>query len=184
MKLFSGMLVATEEGVEATESHHWLWPEGYEIAFGGIASIIIFALLFWKVGPLVKKAMAARTQRVQDELDTAAADQSDADAEAQQILAAKGDIGAERSRLLADADTRAEALVVEGRARLDQEIAELHAKADADMAAVMNRGSDELRAEIARLASEAAEQLVTGGLDEAAHQDLIESFIQRVGASS
>lgn len=173
-------LIASEERID--QSHHWLFPETYEIVFGGLASLIIFALLYWKAGPLIKKGMADRTARVQGELDAAATDKAEAEAEAAEIGRAKGDIGAERTRLFTDADAQAEALLTEGRARLDQEIADLHAKAAADVAAAMSRGGDELRAEIARLASSAADSIVADGLDDDTQQALIESFIQRVGA--
>ena len=48
--------------------------------------------------------------------------------------------------------------------------------------AARGRASDELRVEIARYASAAAEQVVERSLDDAAQQRLIEDYIQRVGA--
>lgn len=165
-------------------THHWLFPERAEIIYGGLASLIIFALLFKFGGPLVKKGMGARTAKIQQELDAAAAAKTAADAEASQIVQAKGDIGAERERLLAAADAQAVVLVEEGRARLAAELADLEAKADADIEAARGRAGDELRAEIARLSSAAVEQVVTGSLDDSTHQELIESFIARVGATA
>mgnify|MGYP006331935673 CR=1 FL=1 len=52
----------------------------------------------------------------------------------------------------------------------------------ADIASANARVGDELRAEIARLSSAAVDHVVTGSLDEATHQELIESFIANVGA--
>ncbi len=176
------LVAAAEEHID--RSHSWIWPEGYELFFGSLASVIIFALLYWKAGPLVKKAMADRTARIQAELDGAAAAVTEADARAIEIRRALGDIGAERARLLADADVQAEALLVDGRARLDVEIADLHAKADADIAAVLSRGRDELRLEIARLASAAADRVVERTIDAETQQRLVEDFIARVGASA
>jgi len=175
------VLAAAEEHID--RSHSWIWPEGYELVFGSIASILIFALLYWKAGPFVKKAMEARTARIQDELDGAAAALRDADADAVAIRQALGDIGAERSRILADADVQAEALITDGRARLDAEIADLHAKADADIAAVMSRSGDELRFEIAHLAAAVAERVVESTLDDRTQQRLVEDYIARVGAN-
>jgi F-type H+-transporting ATPase subunit b len=167
---------------DPSQSHSWIWPEGYELLWGSIASILIFALLYWKAGPIVKKAMQDRTARIQGELDDAAKALRDADAEAAAIRQAVGDIGAERARILAEADTQAEALLAEGRTRLDAEIDDLHAKADADVAAAQSRSGDELRAEIARLASSAAERVIERTLDADAQQRLVEEFISRVGA--
>jgi len=175
-------LIASEERID--QSHHWLFPETYEIFFGGAASLMIFGLLYWKAWPLIKKSMAARTGRVQDELDAAAAAVAEADAEAAEIRRAKGDIGAERTRLFADADAQAESLLTDGRDRLEKEIADLHERADLDVEAAMGRGQDELRGEIARLAGTAADSIVSGGLEDATQQSLIESYIQRVGATS
>ena len=184
MTSLTGVLIAVaEEEEHIDESHHWLWPEGYEIWFFLAAWILVFGLLFWKVGPLAKKAMAARTARVQGELDAAAEAKSSAEADAARIRQAKGDIGAERSRLLAEADAQAEALLAEGRARLDQEIAELHAKADADTAAALGRVTDELRSDIVRLAAAAADSVVARTLDDATQQRLIEDYIARVGVA-
>jgi F-type H+-transporting ATPase subunit b len=158
-------------------------PETAEIIYGGIASLIIFAALYKFAWPQIKKAMAARTERIQKELDDAAADKASAAAEAAQIRQAKGDIAAERERLLAEADTQAAAVLEEGRARMAAEMADIEAKAMADIAAANSRVGDELRAEIARLSTAAVDHVVTGSLDEATHQELIESFIQKVGAS-
>jgi F-type H+-transporting ATPase subunit b len=187
MSVFAFLITAAgeEHGEEHIDrTHHAIWPEGYEIWFGGIASVVIFALLAWKVGPMLKKALNARTERIQAELDGAVDDEKSAEAEAARIRQAKGDIEAERARIFAEAEARAEALLAEGRVRLDREVAELNAKADADIAAAASRGSDELRSEVARLASAAAERVIGETIDEATHQRLIEDFIARVGAST
>ena len=142
-------------------SHHWLLPERAEIIYGGLASVIIIGLLVWKAGPLAKKAFNDRTAKVQAELDDSA-----------------------QAKVDAEADTQAEALVADGRARLVAEVADLEAKADADIRAAGSRVSDELRSEISRLASVAADRVVADSLDDATQQRLIEDYIARVGASA
>ncbi|MDQ3738549.1 MAG: hypothetical protein M3337_05205 [Actinomycetota bacterium] len=183
-----GRLVLAEEGPETDDqgitSHHWLLPETAEIIYGSLASIIIIGLLVWKAGPAIKKAMGERTQRIQTELDESARAKSDADAEAERIRQALGDIDAERQRLFAEADTQAESLLADGRRRLDAEVAELEAKAEADIAAAGDRSNDELRHEIVQLASTAADRVAVKSLDEATQQVLIETFISRVGAGA
>lgn len=184
MTSLTALLVAAADEEHIDRTHSWIWPEGYELFFGSLASVIIFGLLFWKAGPLVKKSMAARTARIQDELDGAAEALTGAEAESVEIRRALGDISAERSRLLAEADAQAEALLADGRARLDLEITELHAKADADIVAALGRGNDELRFEIAHLASAAADRSVEQTLDAETQQRLVEEFISRVGAGA
>jgi F-type H+-transporting ATPase subunit b len=173
---------AGEEHIDRT--HSWIWPEGYELLFGTIASVLIAALLWWKAGPFVVKALRGRTERIQAEIDGAAAELAAAEAESVEIRRALGDIGTERVRLLAEADAHAAALLTDGRARLEDEIAELHTKADADIAAVQSRGTDEMRFEIAHLASTAGERIVEQTIDAATQQRLVEDFIARVGAGA
>jgi F0F1-type ATP synthase membrane subunit b/b' len=177
-------LVAILGTEDITQTHSKFWPEGYELLFGIPASLLVFFLLWKFAGPPVRKGMAARTAKVQAELDAGEAARVAADAEAAQIRQAKGDIAGERTRLLAEADTQAAALLEDGRARLGQELVDLDARAAADIVVAAGRSGDELRAEIARLSSAAVDHVVTGSLDAATHQELIEQFIAGVGAST
>jgi F-type H+-transporting ATPase subunit b len=162
----------------------WIFPEKAELIYGIAAAVAIFALLYKFAGPAIKKGMAARTARIQKELDDAASDKAAAATEASNIREAKGDIGAERERLLADAAAQAEAMLADGRNRLETEVAELQARAIADIETARGRSADELRGEIARLSATAADRAVAESINDATHQDLIEAFIQKVGASS
>ncbi|HQV57042.1 MAG TPA: hypothetical protein PKV27_03450 [Ilumatobacteraceae bacterium] len=164
-------------------THHWLLPETAEIIYGGIASLLIFFALYKFGGPMVKKFFIDRTAKIQKELDDAAQAKTSAAAEATQIRQAKGDIQAERQRILAEAEAQAAAVREEGQVRLAQELADVEAKGQADIAAAQGRVGDELRAEIARLSTAAVDHVVTGSLDDATQQELIESFINRVAAS-
>ncbi|MEI8240789.1 MAG: hypothetical protein WCI22_15355 [Actinomycetota bacterium] len=154
-----------------------------EVAWGGAASVIIIGVLIWKVGPIANKWFAARTARIQKDLDGASADKAAAATEAAGIRQAKGDIEAERARIMAEAKAQAESSLSDGRARLVTEVAELETRAKVDIAATRGRVSDELRAEISRLSTAAVDQVVNGSLNDATHQELIESFIERVGAA-
>jgi F-type H+-transporting ATPase subunit b len=185
--LFAARVAAEEFGIDSDghiTTHSAILPDKAELIYGTLASVIIFAGLWKFAGPAIGKAMKARTARIQKELDDAAADRASATAEAAQIRQAKGDIDAERARLLAAAQTQAQTVVDDGRARLELEVADLESKAAADVIAARGRVGDELRAEIARLSIAAVDQVVTGSLDDATHQRLIEDFISRVGASN
>jgi len=159
-------------------------PPWKELIPGTLASIIVFSLLAWKAGPIIRKSFRDRTAGIQKQLDDAAAAKTAAEAEAVRIREAQGDIDAERSRVYAEADAQAAALLADGRTRLAAEIAELEARAEADIASAAGRGSDELRTEIAKHASTAVDTIVRDTLDDAAQQELIEGFIARVGAST
>lgn len=161
-----------------------IFPAKWEMIIGSAASIIVFVALYKFAGPIIKKSFADRTAGIQKRLDDSAAAKVEAESEAKRIRAAQGDIESERERLYAEADAQAAALLADGRARLDEEMAELEQRADADVNAAAGRSTDELRGEIARHAGVAVERIVDGTLDDAAQQDLIENFIARVGAST
>lgn len=159
-------------------------PPVKEIFIGGAASLIVFVLLYKYAWPEIKKAMHGRTERIQTEIDDSAAAKAAAETEADEIREALGDVDAERTRLFAEADEQAAALLDDGRQRLDAEIAELETRAEADIASAATRGSDDLRADMARYSSDAIDAVVESSLDDAAQQNLVEGFIARVGAQS
>jgi F-type H+-transporting ATPase subunit b len=173
-------LIAAED---PSQTHHWLLPETAEIIYGGIASLIIFAALYKFAMPAAKKGLAARTERIQKDLDNASNTRSAAEAEAANIRKAVGDIASERARVLAEADQQAATLLAEGRARIAAEVADIEAKAEADIAASRSRSSDELRAQIAQIASVAAQNAVAATLNDGTQQELIEGFISSVGGA-
>ncbi len=170
-----------DQGITTSSS---LWPEHYETVFGTMAFVVIAGLLYKFAWPAAVKAMKQRTAKVQAALDSAEADKMSAEAESAGIRQAKGDIEGERARLISDADAQAEALLNQGRARLEAEIAEMKTTALSDIQSAYARKTDELRAEISRLSAAAVDHVVTGSLDDATQQRLIEDFIARVGAST
>ncbi len=161
-----------------------IWAPLKEVVIGGLAFLIVAGALWKFGGPVIKSGMKGRTERIQNELDESAAARAKAETDAAEIRTALGDIDAERERLFAEAEEQAEALLANGRARLADEVADLEAKAETDISAAAGRGSDDLRAEIARVSSQAIESSVTASLDDGAQQELIEGFIARVGAGA
>jgi F-type H+-transporting ATPase subunit b len=171
------------EVADPTQTHHWLWPEKAEIIYGGIASVLVFSLLFKLAGPMAKKAFADRTARIQSEMDSAAAALATAHDEAARIRSALGNIEAERSKILAAADEQAGLVLRDGRARIVAEAQDLESKAAADIAAAAGRIQDEIKSEVARLSSAVVERVVKSAMDAAAQQAMVEDFINKVGAA-
>jgi len=174
------VIIAAED---PTQSHHWLFPEIGEIIYGGLASLAIFFALYKFGWPAAKKALETRTATIQKELDDSANARRQAETDAANIRKALGDVASERAKLLAEADAQAAAILAEGRARITAEVADMEARANAEIAAARSRIGDELRAEIARLSAAATASVVRSALDDRAHQDLVDGFIAKLGAS-
>jgi F-type H+-transporting ATPase subunit b len=181
MALFglSGILAAEDP----SQSHNPILPETPELIWGTLSFLVVLFLLWKFAWPAIKKMMADRTARIQAQLDEASTAKSEAESAAASIREAKGDIGAERQRLLADADSQAERLLTDGRARLEQEVAELRSKAASEADTMQGRLQSEVQAEVAAVAARATETLVADSLDNELRQALVEQYIARVGAS-
>ncbi|MFK8025927.1 MAG: F0F1 ATP synthase subunit B [Ilumatobacter sp.] len=171
------------DGIGSTSLNPFLAPI-YEVIIGGVATLLVFALLYKFAWPTIAQAMRDRTARIQNDLDSSAAARKQAESDAAEIRQSLGDVDGERTRLFADADAEAATLLDEGRARLAREIEDMENSASAEIDAAAGRGADELRADIARYASRSIEPAVNASLDDAAQQDLIEGFIARVGSSN
>jgi F-type H+-transporting ATPase subunit b len=180
IRLLSEELPVDADG-KITTPYAW-WPEWYEIAFGGLAAVIVFGALYKFAVPALRKGLADRSAKIQRELDDSAAALTDARAAATQIRASKGDLQGERSRILAEADATAGRVLTDGRARIGTEVAELEAKATADIESARARVQAELQSDVAGIAAAATEQVVHASLDDATHQRLVEEFITKVGA--
>ena len=180
---FLGAESVPNDGVGSTSLNPYLAPLK-EVIIGGLATLIVFGLLYKFAWPAIATSMKDRTARIQSELDSSAAARQKAEADAAEIRTSLGDIDGERTRLFAEAESQAATLLEDGRKRLTEEVAELESRADADIEAAAGRGADELRADIARYSSRAIESSVDSALDDATQQELIEGFIARVGAQS
>ncbi|WP_423920085.1 F0F1 ATP synthase subunit B [Candidatus Poriferisodalis sp.] len=173
----SGLLAATEG--EATSNP--IIPEWNEVIWGS-AAFLILLIVMWKLAlPPIRRAMEARTERIQGDLDAAAS----AKAEAEELRASYdsrlAEANAEAARIIEEARAAAEAVRQERLAAIEPEIAERRAQAEADIEAARARAMAEVRADITSIAVGAAEQVVRASIDEAVHAQLIDDYIARVG---
>ncbi|MYH00075.1 MAG: F0F1 ATP synthase subunit B [Acidimicrobiaceae bacterium] len=158
-------------------------PELDEIIWGGLAFVILFAFMWWKGLPAVKRAMDARSEKIRSDLDAADTAKTDA-------MRTKSEYEAQ----LADAKTAAAAIIDEARAQADQlrqdlqaraeaDIAEQRARAAADVESSRRQAIDDLRTEVAAIAVGAAERVVGASLDADVHRSLIDGYIDDVAGA-
>jgi F-type H+-transporting ATPase subunit b len=176
--MIAGVLLAAEAGFEAPNK--WL-PETYEIIFGGIGFLVVFGGLLKFGGPVVKKALAARTQKIQDELDRAAAAKTAAESEAARVKADLAGAEAEAATIVADARREAEQVKASQLALIDTELADLRTKAASELHSMRARSLSEVQGSIAVRSVEAAELIVRRNLDQETQYALVEKYIEQVG---
>ncbi len=166
---------------DCQESPNPILPAKNEIIWGGISFAVLFVVMVWKGFPAVKRAMAAREDRIRGDLERA----EGAKVEAEQVLAhyndQLADARTEGARIVDEARQAAEQVRRDVVARAEQEAADVRARAAADVALASDHAFADLRGQVAQLSIELAEKIVERNLDPAAQQSLIDSYISSVG---
>jgi len=172
----SGLLAASEG-----ESSNPIIPELFEVIWGSLAFFLLL-IVMWKLAlPPIRLALEARTERIQAHLHDAATAKTEAEELRASYDARLAEANAEAARIIEEARAQAEEVRQERLAAIEPEIAERRAQAEADIEAARERAMAEVRADITSIAVGAAEQVVMASIDEAAHAQLIEDYIERVG---
>ena len=168
----------------AHENGYWLPGDINEVIWGSIAFALVMALLVWKAGPAIKKAMTGRTERIQAEMDAAEALRTAAESERDRIRTALADSDSEAARIVEEARQTADKLRADLAKRTDAAVTSLRERGAADLEAARRQAESDLRIEVSKLALGAAEQVVHANLDDDTQQSLIESYIAQVGSTN
>lgn len=155
-----------------------------EVIWGSIAFLCVVALFLWKgLGP-VKGMWYGRIERIANELESAEAARREAEGKLASVESDIADADAERDRILAEARETADNVKAQIIERAGTDASDLRARGAADVEAAKAQAASDLQAEIGVLAMGAAEAVVTNSLDAGTQNDLIENYINRVGAGS
>jgi F-type H+-transporting ATPase subunit b len=177
------ILQAGGEVDDCQEAPNPILPEVNEIIWGTLGFAAVFAFVYWKGLPAIKGGMNARTERIRNDLESAEAVKAEADTVLADYRAQLAEAKTESSRIIEEARQQAESMKRELAARAEAEIAEMRQKTAADIEAAKVQAIADLRGEVTALAIGAAEQVIERNLDDAANRELVESYINRVGAA-
>ena len=156
-------------------------PAMDEVIWGTLSFLILFAVMAKYAYPALKKAMDARSEKIQGDLDAADSARSDAESLRAGYDAKLAEAQAEAARIIEAARADAEQVRQDRIAAIEPEIAEKRAQAEADIEAAKDRALADVRAQVTSLAVGAAEQVVRSSLDEAAYARLVDDYIESVG---
>lgn len=155
-----------------------------EVYWGSIAFFVLMGLIIWKAGPAIKGMLTGRTDRIRNELAEAAQARDDAQAVLTESTADLPDVDAEADRIRLEADETAERLKNDIVAKAGVEAQTLKDRAAVDIENQKRQALADIREEVARLTRGATEEVVNDSLDDAAHSDLIENYINQVSQLS
>jgi len=161
-----------------------LLPETNEIIWGTFGFVIVFAFLFWKGAPAIKKSMEARTERIRNDLEGAESAKADAQRVLDEYRAQLADAKTEAGRIIEEARGQADALKRDAETRLQGELATQRERAAADVESARSQALADLRGEVASLVSEGVDRVVRGGIDAATQRRLVDEYISSLAARS
>lgn len=154
-----------------------------EVIWSSLAFLIVVTLIVWKGGPAIKNMWNGRINRISDELSQASDARAAGDAKLGDVQTRIANVEQERTRIRTEAQQTASSLGTQVVERSHKEAEEIRRRAALDVEASKAQAGADLQAEIARLAVEAAEEVVTRNLDESTQRQLIESYIAQVGSN-
>jgi F-type H+-transporting ATPase subunit b len=172
---------AVDEAKAVAEAPNPIIPAMDEVIWGTLSFLILFVVMAKFAYPALKKAMDARSEKIQGDLDAADSARSDAESLRGEYDAKLAEAHAEAARIIEAARSDAEQVRQDRIAAIEPEIAEKRAQAEADIETAKDRALADLRAQVTSLAVGAAEQIVRSSLDEAAYARLVDDYIQSVG---
>lgn len=152
-----------------------------ELIWGTLGFLVILAILVKLTGPAAKKAMADRTSRIESELADARAARDAAEAALTESTSELPDVDAEAKRIRSEAAETAERLKVDLAAKAADEAASIRNRGAADVENMKRQALADLSDEVSRLTRDTTEAVVTAELDDAAHVNLIDRYIEQVG---
>jgi F-type H+-transporting ATPase subunit b len=156
-------------------------PAVPEMIWGGLAFLIVFALLVKFAFPALKKGVKAREEKIRSDLEAAEKARQEAEDERVKYQASLADARGEANRIVEEAREAAERVRQETITRAEQDAAEIRTRASDDIGLARERAMADLRSQVADISIELAEKIVERNIDRSTQEQLIESYISSVG---
>jgi len=155
-----------------------------EVIWATIAFLLIVLLAVWKGRAPIKKMWIERLDRIRNEVTSAVTTRAAAEAKLAEVESNIANAETERQRIVAEARADSQTVKAQIIARAGTDAADLRARGTADADSARAQATSDLQNEIGVLALGAAEKIVANSLDAATQSELIDSYINRVGAGS
>lgn len=169
--------IAAEEGLKT------ILPAANELLYGTLAFVIVFAVLAKFAFPALNKMLAARTEKIQGELEKAEQTRVQAETELSDYRTQLAGARDEANRIIEESRKTADQLRRDLQAKAEQEAQATVARASEEIRAERDRVFQELKSQVGEIAVELAGRVVGKSLDKGAHDRLIDEYIEQVAAS-
>jgi len=157
-------------------------PANNELFWGALSFVLLFIGLRRFAYPPLKQSMDARAEKIRNSIDEAEKSRGEAEQILQQYQRQLADAKSESARIIEEARQAADRLRQDLKRQAETEVNELRARAQEDIQAQVQRAMADLQARVGELAIELAEKVVERSLDRETNMQLIENYINQVGA--
>jgi F-type H+-transporting ATPase subunit b len=181
--LIGAILAQAEEHPEEISEPKDLYPAAGELIIGLVAFAILFFFMWKWVLPRFSSVLEERRQKIQGEMEQAEQTRTEADkilADYREQLAGARD---ESNRIIEEARQTADQLRRDLQAKAEEQAKATVARAQDEIRAERDRVFQELRSQVGEVAVELAGRVVGAELDKAAHERLIDEYIDEVASS-
>jgi F-type H+-transporting ATPase subunit b len=177
-------ILAEEAGHEAaTEPIDDLIPPVAELLVGFFAFAVFFFFMWKWVLPRVNTVLEERRAQIQGNLEKADEAKRAAESELADYRTQLAGARDEANRIIEEARKTAEQLRKDIQAKAEEESQATVARAQEEIRAERDRAFQDLRAQVGEIAVLLAGKVVDKELDQAAHERLIDEYIDQVAAS-
>jgi len=166
----------------ATSDKADLYPHWNDLIMGAICFAIVYFFMAKFVIPAMNKMLDERRAKIQGEMEKAESTRTEADhilSDYKSQLAGARD---EANRIIEEARKTAEQLGKDMAAKADEQAQATVARAQEEIRAERDRALQELRVQVGDIAVELAGRVVGSSLDKAAHERLIDEYIDQVAS--
>ena len=148
---------------------------------GLVTQLVSFLILFFILSKLlygpISKALDERSNRIKESLEAADKARQDAASSADRVEQEIAEARTEGQQLIAEAREAAGRLRVSEEARVRADLEALRERATQEVQRERDGAIEEIRAEFANLAVDAAERVIGRSLDAQAHREIIEGVL-------
>ncbi|MDP9144741.1 MAG: F0F1 ATP synthase subunit B [Actinomycetota bacterium] len=171
------LILATEEGEEASSGLSLVLPEPAELVAGILAFLIVFFYVWRKALPTINKTLEARQQAITGQLSHAEETKKEAESLLADYKAQLAQAKAEGNRIIEEARVAGDQLKADIVSRAEEEAAQTLAKAREEAQTEKARALAEARREVGEISVGLAEKIVGESLDAKMQQGLIDRYL-------
>jgi F-type H+-transporting ATPase subunit b len=181
--VLAAVLTLLAQAEEETNDPADLYPHWEELLVGAVAFAILFFFMWKWVLPRVNTLLEERRHKIQGDLERAEQTRGEADQLLADYRAQLANAREESNRIIEEARKSADQLRKDLQGKAEQEAQATVARAQEEIRAERDRVLQELSTQVGQIALELAGRVVGRSLDESAHRQLVDEYIELVGSA-